>query len=195
MRGYKKHHRIFPFSWVFVFLRDTKMGYTSMILSISWTHCRAIASRDIRTIRRTSTTIVFQNLFRNKNVWGYLLNVDKRIADDPWSPPCQYRCRSRHVFGGVKDFCPNFRKLAWKIFSSLIARIFCREERLWDDLQKSGSSCDFECHFYKNQSTFDAIFACIFRDFAQIFRDFVKVSKVFTDFAQTSADFAWIYIK
>jgi len=43
---------------------------------------------------------------------------------------------------------------------------------------------------FSNQSTLDAIFACIFREFGWIFRDFAKV---FTDFAQICLDFARIF--
>jgi len=29
--------------------------------------------------------------------------------------PVDHRCKSRKIFGGAKDFCPNFSKLARKI--------------------------------------------------------------------------------
>ena len=61
-----------------------------------------------------------------------------------------HRCRSRQIFKGAKDFCPNFPKFAWKNFGPLLARIFSHEDRFSDDLQqKKRSSCDFGRHFFQ----------------------------------------------
>jgi len=74
------------------------------------------------------------------------------------------------MFGGAKNFCPNFPKLA--IFGSLSVH----EDGISDDFQKR-SSFDFVwVTFFSNQSTLSTIFAHISMDFAQIIRDFVWIS-------------------
>jgi len=89
------------------------------------------------------------------------------------------------MFGGAKDFCLNFPKLARKNF----VRIFSYESRFWDDLWKK-AFVRFWAPFFSNQSTLGAIFPRIFRESTQIFKDFAKA---FTDFAQISTDFSQIF--
>jgi len=36
----------------------------------------------------------------------------------------RHRCRSKQIFGGAKDFCPNFSKLAQKVFVQLLPTVF-----------------------------------------------------------------------
>ena len=54
----------------------------------------------------------------------------------------QWHCRhnkwrSRQNFGGAKNFCPNFPKLARKIFGPLFVRIFSHEDRIGRHFFKS----------------------------------------------------------
>jgi len=84
-----------------------------------------------------------------------------------------HRCRSRQIFGGSKEFCPNFRKLAQKNFGPLFVRIFSHDDRFWDDLQKR-SSCDSAHvgrHFFQIKTRCEAVsrFPWIFRDFSWTF--------------------------
>ena len=58
-----------------------------------------------------------------------------------------HRWRSRQIFGGAKDFCPNFPKLVRKTFGPLFVQMFSHEDCCWDDLKKK-SSCNFWRHFY-----------------------------------------------
>jgi len=58
-----------------------------------------------------------------------------------------HRCRSSQIFGGAKDFCPNFPKLVPKTFGPLVVQMFSHEDCCWDDLQKK-SLCNFARHFY-----------------------------------------------
>jgi len=61
---------------------------------------------------------------------------------------CHHSCRSRKIFGGAKDFCPNFPKLAWK---------YSKE----NDLQKKRKKDCISFHtgfIFSNQSTSSTIF-------------------------------------
>ena len=98
------------------------------------------------------------------------------------------------MFGGVKDFCPNFPKLARKIFGPLFMLIFSQDDRFCDNLQRwlfmwFSTGC---VPLFSNQIKLSAIFACIFREFAQNFTD---VAKVFTDFTSLFRDFDRIFTK
>jgi len=86
------------------------------------------------------------------------------------------------IFGGAKNFCPNFPKLARNNFGPLVVGIISHDDCFRDDLQKKVFM--FILH------TSGTISVHIFREFVQIFRYFAKV---FTDFAQISADFARIF--
>jgi len=89
---------------------------------------------------------------------------------------CCHRYRSKLIFGGAKDFCPNFPRFAKKNFDWTP---FFQIETRW-------------APFFSNQSRLGSFFAHIFRDFAQISSDFAKV---FTDFVRISTDFARIFTK
>ena len=67
----------------------------------------------------------------------------------------KHRCRSRQLFGGAKDFCPNFPKLARKIL-----------QRKWPP--KNDCISFHVCHIFSSQSTSSTIFARISPKFAQI---------------------------
>jgi len=67
----------------------------------------------------------------------------------------KHRCRSRQLFGGAKDFCPNFPKLARKIL-----------QRKWPP--KNDCISFHVCHIFSSQSTSSTIFAQISPKFAQI---------------------------
>ena len=57
-----------------------------------------------------------------------------------------HRCRSRHVFGGAKDFVPKFAR---KVFGKLLCvSISFHTNQFWDDLQKKSSS-HVGCQFIK----------------------------------------------
>jgi len=43
-----------------------------------------------------------------------------------WKHVQKYRCRNKQIFGGAKDFCPNFSKLAQKLLCN-----FCRPFLVW----------------------------------------------------------------
>ena len=98
----------------------------------------------------------------------------------------RHRCRSRRIFGGTKDFCPNFHKLARKAksfqatFCSTIFSHTDHEDFFWNDLQR---------HFFKSNKV-GRHFGRIFRTFAQILWDFVNI---FNDFAQIFTDFVPIF--
>ena len=46
-----------------------------------------------------------------------------------------HRCRNKQIFGGAKDFCPNFPKLAQKVVFQLLWTVF------WCDLEKMVFTC------------------------------------------------------
>jgi len=93
---------------------------------------------------------------------------------------CCVQDRSRQIFGGAKDFSPNFRKLARKIFERLCLQVFSHKNH--EDLFLVWSpnkgfhvvSANVGCRFW-NQTTLGPIFDQIFSDFAQIFRDFAHI--------------------
>ena len=96
----------------------------------------------------------------------------------------KHRCRSRQNFWGAKDFCPNFPKLAWKVFLGLLPIHFVpqRTRRLFLLLPpKKVFMCFSENvrrHFFKS-NTLGGICARIFRDFAHIFKDFSRILRDF----------------
>ena len=55
--------------------------------------------------------------------------------------PWKHRSRSRYIFGGVKDFCPIFPKLARKIIGPLFVRTFSHADLIWEWPSKK-FSCD-----------------------------------------------------
>jgi len=88
--------------------------------------------------------------------------------------PRSHRCRSRQIFRVAKDFCPNFPKLAWKVFCATFAYKFSPTKIMktffWCDLQKT-SSCAFLQTLGAtvwNQITFGAIFSVILPGFSEI---------------------------
>jgi len=89
-------------------------------------------------------------------------------------------------FGGAKDFCPNFLKLARKNFGLILVRIFSHEDRFSNEKNFHVILHTLGTNFFKPKHV-GRHFCRIFRVFAQIFRGFAKV---FTEFAQISADFA-----
>jgi len=70
---------------------------------------------------------------------------------------CGHRCRSRQILGGAKNFCPNFPKLARKVFVRLCLQIFSHKDH--EDLFRYELQKKFSCVF---QQTLGAIFAQIF---------------------------------
>ena len=97
-----------------------------------------------------------------------------------------HRCRSTQIFGGAKDFCPNFLKLARKYLDHFLCEYFLMKTVF-------GMKKIFHVILHTLGATFfkpkhaGHHFCGICREFAQSFRGFAKV---FTDFAQISADFA-----
>jgi len=102
-----------------------------------------------------------------------------------------HRCRSRQIFGGVKQFCPKKTK-KWppkKRLHMILDAIFIKSHQAPFLIYFQGPPKE-RFHMilgaiFSNQSTSSAIFARIFRDFA----------KVFIHLAQNSTDFARIFIK
>jgi len=85
-------------------------------------------------------------------------------------------CRSRQIFGGAKDFCPNFPKLPRKNFGLLFVQLFSHAD-LFGDHPQTRSSCNsanVERHCLKSNHV-GHNFACIFKEFAQIFCDFARI--------------------
>jgi len=76
----------------------------------------------------------------------------------------QHRCRSKNIFGGAKDFCPNFSKPAQKVVEP--SNFFQRCLRC--DLQKWSPLVFLQTlsAIFRSQTTLGAIFAKIFWDFA-----------------------------
>jgi len=60
---------------------------------------------------------------------------------------CVHRCRSRQIFRGGQDFCPNFPKLARKVFVWPLPTNFLPPQRSWrpfsDVTSKKSSPCVF----------------------------------------------------
>jgi len=83
--------------------------------------------------------------------------------DDRWG----HRCRSRQMFGGAKDCCPNIPKLAQKAFVGLLPTTFL-PQRSWRSFLCMASKKRSSCVFLE---TLGAIFAQIFRDFARMFEN------------------------
>ena len=83
--------------------------------------------------------------------------------DDRWG----HRCRSRQMFGGAKDCCPNIPKLTQKAFVGLLPTTFL-PQRSWRSFLCMASKKRSSCVFLE---TLGAIFAQIFRDFARMFEN------------------------
>ena len=103
-----------------------------------------------------------------------------------------YECTSRHIFGGVKDFCPNFPKLARNIFGSLFVRIFSHEEHIGRQFPKAKHVWR---HLFSNQKTLDAIFARIFKELPRFSGILRRFSQIFARFPWIFMDFARIFTK
>jgi len=101
----------------------------------------------------------------------------ERLSKEILHGTLAHRCTSKQIFGGAKDFCPNFPKLPKKL-SCNICRPFS-----WCDLQKWSALVFLQTlgAIFRSQTTLGAIFAQIFSDFVRIFRDFVQI---FRDFAR-----------
>ena len=90
----------------------------------------------------------------------------------------KYRCRSRQLFGGAKDFCPNFPKLAWKVFCETftykVAPIKIVKTFFWWDFQIKVFMCLFANvgrHFVKSNNV-----GChICPDFQEFCSDFRQI--------------------
>jgi len=67
-----------------------------------------------------------------------------------------HRCRSRQIFGGAKNFCPNFRK-------------FARKKSKENDLQKKQKRSHLTGRIFSSEGTSSTIFAQISPKLAQIF--------------------------
>ena len=99
----------------------------------------------------------------------------------------EHRCRTKKIFGGAKDFCPNFPKLTRKLLHNFCQQIFSHKDHEYLFLCDLQEKC-LHLFFWKplgvsfwSHTTLGAIFARVFWDFAQIFRDFVQI---FGNFAQ-----------
>ena len=103
-----------------------------------------------------------------------------------WAGHIGHRIRSRQIFGGAKDFCLNFLKLARKSFGPLFVRIFPMKTVFGIKKSFHVNLHTLRANFFKPKHV-GRHFCRIFRKFAQILWGFAKV---FIDFAQISADFA-----
>ena len=103
-----------------------------------------------------------------------------------------HRSRSRQIFGGAKDFCPDFLKLARKNFGPLFVRIFSHEDRFWNKKGFHVIQHTLGGAIFLNQSTLDAIFAvfseCLPR-FSGVLPRFSQISADFADFQEFCPDF------
>ena len=114
-------------------------------------------------------------------------------------PKNRHMCRSKQIFGGAKDFCPNFPELSRKAFGQFFVRIFppttqIMKTFLWDHLQKEAFMwlTTRWAPIFQNQTTWAPIFSHIFRQFAQMFCFFARI---FTEFCGIFRDFARIFGK
>jgi len=117
-----------------------------------------------------------------------------------------YRCRSssKQIFGGAKHFCPNFSKLAPKIFRSLVVQIFS-QDRFWDDLQKRDSILWFwvlGIIFFKWKHIghhfclyFQGLCLPDFQGFSEGFKGFHRFCPDFCRFCLGFTNFAQIFTK
>jgi len=102
-----------------------------------------------------------------------------------------YRYRSRQIFGGAKDFCPNFPN-----FSGNSLRECFVPHGSWTPsygiTSKKSSPCDSTrwVPVFQNQTTLGAIFARVFKWFAEIFSYFANI---FKNFAQIFTECARIF--
>jgi len=110
-----------------------------------------------------------------------------------WAGHIGHRRRSRQIFGGAKDFFPNFLKFARKNFGPLFVRIFLmktvfgiKKVFMW--------FCTRWGPIFSSQSTLDAIFAVfseslprfsgVLPRFSQILPRFLRILPIFRNFAR-----------
>ena len=90
----------------------------------------------------------------------------------------KHRYRSRQIFGGAKDFCPNFPKLVRKNVSPLF--VHCMNTVFQMTFKKT-SSCHFGRHCLKSKQN-GAQIKAPFLHFQGVCRDFQKVCEGFHRF-------------
>jgi len=99
--------------------------------------------------------------------------------------PADHGYRRWQIFGGAKNFCPNFPKLARKVFVRLCLQIFSHEDHedlFWHDLQKKVFRC-FSANVRRHVLTLNNVgchFCPDFQGFAQCQAKFLTSSKVLT---------------
>jgi len=96
----------------------------------------------------------------------YFDNLEFDIFD-AGDPQHRWR-RSKQIFGGAKDFCPNFPKLARKVFVRLLPKSFLPQKSWRPFFDVTSKKKVFSVFLL----TLGAILARSFRDFAQMFKDF-----------------------
>jgi len=134
------------------------------------------------------------HVFLNRAVESPLCSLHER----PVVYSC-HRCRSRQNFLGAKDFCPNFLKLARKIFGPLFVRTFSQADLLSEWPPKSGPSfhmvvvpktgpsygcTDVGCHFFQIKprcAPFLSRFSGIWQRFSQILPIFPRILPRFSE--------------
>ena len=107
-----------------------------------------------------------------------------------------HRCRNRQIFGGAKDFCPNFRSFQATLCANVSSHTDHKHLLLgwFPKIQKvSCESAHIGRQFFntkqrwapifRSQTTLGAIFAQIFWYFANKFR-FIDFGQIFRDFWQ-----------
>ena len=98
----------------------------------------------------------------------------------PWAPLWRAGKIAWKFFGGAKDFCPNFLKIAEKFLCDFCLQILFykdREDFFWYDLQKKAFMCfsaSIGPDFLKSNNV-GRLFCPVFGEFAQIFRDFTRI--------------------
>jgi len=105
------------------------------------TCCNIQAKQHSCTMLATATdncdvTNVTQVLCRHVNCLSRVLDVPAPTpvtTSDRYVP--HHRCRSKRIFGGAKDFCSNFPKLAQKVVMQILPTVF------WCGLQKMVFTC------------------------------------------------------
>jgi len=109
------------------------------------------------------------------------------IAKLQSSSTVQHRFRSKHIFGGAKNFGPNFTKLAQKVVVRLLPTNFL-PQKSWRPFFGVTSKKGLPLFFYKRWALFlksnnvGRNFFPDFQRFPQIVRDLVGFSRILPEF-------------
>jgi len=99
-----------------------------------------------------------------------------------------HKCRDRHIFGGAKDFCPNFPKLARKVFERFLPTTFL-PQRTWRSVCDVISKKGLNCVFLQTSSANN-----VRRHFCPDFQGF-RFSMILLRFSEVLPEFSGILLK